>query len=82
MADSTFTDAQGHVYLNGHIEPRLRVIGWAHVIGCPHYRVAMVEVGRNLCDCAGKVLLGWDAQWPLPPREPPQSLVIDMGHRG
>lgn len=75
--NTEFTDAQGHVYLDGQSEPRLRVVGWFHVLGCPHYMVATVDIGRNLCDCEGKVLLGWTEHWPLPDREPPQSIVID-----
>ena len=86
MAFDTFTDAQGHVFLDGRNESRLRVVGWLHVLGCPRHRIAIgqpaitVEVGVNDCDCGGKVLIGWDEEWPLPPREPSQSVVVGPGY--
>lgn len=75
---NTFTDARGNVYIDGREEPRLRVVGWLHALGCQVLHAAgSVEIGRDICDCAGKVVMGWRDGWPLLPTVPGEAIIID-----
>lgn len=75
----TFTDAQGHVYVESQEVEAIRAVGFVHRHPCEKHAVATLQIGEPYgCDCGGTVLMGWRDWWPLP-NDPPQRLLIDTG---
>lgn len=73
-----FTDANGHVYIDGHAAPQLQAVGWLHRHPCDKANGTAVQLGEPFgCECGGTVLIGWRHWWPLPDNEPSPGLLID-----
>jgi hypothetical protein len=82
-----FTDANGHVYLDGQPAPQLQAVGFMHRHPCPLDKGSLVQLGEPFgCECGGTVLIGWRHWWPLPDKPQSPGILIDTyrelpGHR-